>query len=63
MPLAVQDHPHDDLLEVRPMVLAVAVLAERLSTLLLEIEGRRLEEDQLQPREQVLVSPSTTSTT
>jgi len=32
MPFAVQNHPHHHLLQVRPVVLAVAVLAQRLSS-------------------------------
>ena len=52
-PLTVEHGPDDHLLEIRPMVLAVATLTDRLSPLSLEVDGGRIEEDQLELSEQV----------
>ena len=55
-PLTVEHGPDDHLLEVRPVVLAVATLTDRLSPLSLEVDGGRVEEDQLELSEQVTPS-------
>ena len=52
-PLTVEHGPDDHLLEVGPMVLAVAALADRLSAFSLEVDRGRVEEDQLELGEQV----------
>ena len=52
-PLFVEHGPDDHLLEVGPVVLAVATLTDRLSPLSLEVDGGRVEEDQLELSEQV----------
>ena len=44
-PLTVEHGPNDHLLEIRPMVLAVATLTDRLSPFSLEVDGGRIEED------------------
>ena len=50
-PLTVEDSPDNHLLEVGSVVLAVATLTDCLSPLSLEVDGRRIEEDQLELRE------------
>ena len=55
-PLTVEHGPDDHLLEIRPMVLAVATLTDRLSPLSLEVDGGRIEEDELELSEQVTPS-------
>src|SRR5271157_5342883 len=55
-PLCVEHGSDDHLLEIRPMVLAVATLTDRLSPLSLEVDGGRIEEDQLELSEQVTPS-------
>ena len=55
-PLTIEHGPNDHLLEVRPVILAIATLTDRLSPLSLEVDGGRIEEDQLEPSEQVTPS-------
>ena len=52
-PLTVEHRSDDHLLEVGSMVLAVATLTDCLSPLSLEVNGGRVEEDQLELSEQV----------
>ncbi len=47
-PLCVEHGPDDHLLEVRPVVLAVSTRTDRLSPLSLDVDGGRIEEDQLE---------------
>ena len=53
--LLVEDHADDHLLQVGPVVLAVASLAEGLATLALEVDRGRVEEDELERGEQIPV--------
>ena len=52
-PLAVEHRPDDHLVEVGPMVLAEAPLADVLAALALEVDRGGVEEDQLQAAEEV----------
>ena len=52
-PLAVEHGPDDHLVEVGPVVLAVAPLADVLAALALEVDRGGVEEDQLQAGEEV----------
>ena len=52
-PVAVEQHGEDHLPQVRAVVLAVAVLAQRLPASTLEVEAGRIHEHQIEPREQV----------
>ena len=55
-PLTVEHGSDDHLLEIRPVILAVASLTDRLSPLPLEVDRGRIEEDQLELSEQVTPS-------
>ena len=52
-PLAVEHRPDDHLVQVGPMVLAVAALADVLAALALEVDRGGVEEDQLEIGEEV----------
>src|SRR5262249_17301248 len=51
--LAVKHRPHDHLLEVRPVILAMAALANGFSSLSLEVDAGGVEEDELEFGEQI----------
>jgi len=51
--LAVENRPHNHLLEIRPVILAEPIVPQTLSSLALEVKGGRIEEDQIQSGEQV----------
>src|SRR3954471_12571769 len=52
-PLSIEHRPDDHLVEVGPMVLAEAPLADLLAAFALEVDGGGVEEDQLQVGEEV----------
>ena len=51
--IAVEQHGQDHLLQVRPVILAVAVLTQRLPAGALEVQAGGVHEHQVEPREQV----------
>ena len=51
--LSVQDRSHDHLLEIRPMILGVAVLAQSFPAFSLEVDRRGVEENQLEIGEEI----------
>ena len=53
LPLTIEHRPHDHLVQIGPMVLAEASLADVLTTLALEIDRGRVEEDQLEIGEEI----------
>ena len=55
-PLTVEYGTEDYLLEIRPLVLVVVTLNDRLFFLSLEVDGGRIEEDQLEVSEQITLS-------
>jgi len=48
--------PDDDLLAIGPVILAVAVVADALAAASFKVDRRRIEEDQVQPAEQITPS-------
>jgi hypothetical protein len=52
-PVAVEQHGQDHLLQVRPVILAVAVLTQRLPAGALKVQAGGVHEHQVEPREQV----------
>src|SRR5512132_380967 len=52
-PIAIEQHGEDHLPQVRTMILAVAVLAQRLAAGALEVEAGGVHEHQVEPRQQI----------
>src|SRR5271166_514944 len=52
-PVAVNEHGKDHLPQIRPMILAVAVLAQRLAAGTLKVQAGGVHEHQVEPREQI----------
>lgn len=55
--VAIKDRSHHHLVEIRSVILAKPPLPEALSTLAFEVEGGRIEEDKIEPREKVPLPP------
>jgi len=51
--LVIKDNTHHHLLEIRPMILGVAVLSDGITTFTLEVDGSGIKEDTVQTREQI----------